>query len=129
MIDAKLIREWAAQCGFLTATSRNSVSQWNAFAELAAAHGAEQERAEWEGLSEDHQASLRQVIELRAERDEYQRCADDMAAAHKVERDGLRKVAQMALEWFDWLNATTGPISPPHVAKDVQNALRKELSE
>lgn len=45
------------------------------------------------------------------------------------ERDSLRKVAQMALEWFDWLNATTGPISPPHVAKDVQNALRKELSE
>ena len=51
------------------------------------------------------------------------------ALALEEERDGLRKAAQMALEWFDWLNATTGPISPPHVAKDVQNALRKELSE
>ena len=45
------------------------------------------------------------------------------------ERDGLRKSAQMALEWFDWLNAPDGPISPPHTAKDVRTALRKELSE
>lgn len=69
------------------------------------------------------------LAERTVERDEYQRAADDMAAAHKVERDGLRKVARMALEWLDWLNAATGPISPPHTAKDVQNALRKELSE
>lgn len=27
--------------------------------------------------------------QMRAERDEYQRAADDMAAAHKVERDAL----------------------------------------
>jgi len=49
--------------------------------------------------------------------------------ALEEERDGLRKVARMALEWLDWLNAPDGPISPPHTAKDVQNALRKELSE
>ena len=58
-----------------------------------------------------------------------ERFATLVAEQERAEWDGLRKVAQMALEWFDWLNAPNGPISPPHIAKDVRNALRKELSE
>ena len=86
----------------------------------------------------------------KQERDEYQRCADKMAAEHKVERDALmsanqdcllhfdtlkadydrlRKVAQQALEWFEWLHMTHGSIQPPHLAMDVQKALRKELGQ
>lgn len=53
---------------------------------------------------------------------------DDLNAIQK-QLDGLRKAAQQALEWFEWLNSTTSSISPPHLAKDVQTALREELSE
>jgi len=44
----------------------------------------------WEEREEPHKAIARYVVEIAAvekERDEYQQAADDMAAAHKVERD------------------------------------------
>ena len=35
---------------------------------------------------------------IKAERDEYEKCADKMAAAHKVERDALKDAARPALD-------------------------------
>jgi hypothetical protein len=37
--------------------------------------------------------------DLARERDEYRKCADDMAAAHKVERDALRDALEELMEW------------------------------
>ena len=33
---------------------------------------------------------------IKAERDEYEKCADTMAASHKVERDALKDAARLA---------------------------------
>jgi len=35
---------------------------------------------------------------IKAERDAYEKCADTMAAAHKVERDALKDAARLALD-------------------------------
>ena len=42
-----------------------------------------------------------QVEALTKERDAYEKCADDMAASHKVERDALKDAARLALDALD----------------------------
>ena len=69
------------------------------------------------------------VTKLVSERDEYQRCADDMAAAHKEERDGLRKAAQMALDAIEELRYSSTTHTAATKAGKAIDALRKELSE
>ena len=41
------------------------------------------------------------IDELVKERNAYAKCADDMAAAHKVERDALKDAARLALDALD----------------------------
>lgn len=91
--------------------------------------------------------------EMKIERDEYQRCADTMAAEHKVERDALmaanqdcllhfdtlkadydrlRKVAQQALEALKLSRVVlipSGVDCTPKIQKDAIEALRKELAK
>ena len=39
-----------------------------------------------------------EIVELTKERDAYEKCADTMAAAHKVERDELSRLYENALK-------------------------------
>ena len=92
---------------------------------LAQAHRKEPTRQSYAAMAD----AVRKLEADRATAERNENTALNAMEKLEEERDGLRKAAQMALEWFDWLNAPDGPISPPHIAKDVQNALRKELSE
>lgn len=60
------------------------------------------ERNEWKTRCE---FSFEQRNKLTAERDAYAKAADDMAAAHKVERDALKDAAKLASKALNRIDA------------------------
>jgi hypothetical protein len=69
-----------------------------------------EETAEWKA-ADALDARAAEIVQLRAERDEYQQAADKMAMEHKVERDTLR--AELAAlkadaERYKWLKDSSG---------------------
>jgi hypothetical protein len=62
--------------------------------------------AEWKA-ADALDARAAEIVQLRAERDEYQQAADKMAMEHKVERDTLRaelEASKKDAARLDWLN-------------------------
>ena len=62
---------------------------------------------------------LVRIAELTAERDAYAKSADDMAAAHKVERDALTHAARFALDALEYHTAQTRPIERTQIAIEI----------
>ena len=86
-------------------TTKEILEQAQVFASAWSLVGSRFDSGDAIDSANNEEERLGQMIdELVKERNAYAKCADDMAAAHKVERDALKDAARLALDVMDDLS-------------------------